>query len=142
MSMSTYPCSAYGARLDFELERTILKAANEPLHLGLTEADFSDENVENTFVDAFEDDIGRLGDFDGAFYQILKDGQVDYDAPIEEYDDVEIVYVPLQRGPNFFKAAYKDIAEMEAEIRSSRVGKFIPADYPIVVGEFWGTVFC
>ena len=93
-------------------------------------------------MDAFEDNIGRLGDFDGAFYQILKDGQVDYDSPIEEYDDAEIVYVPLQRSPNFFKAAYKDIAEMEAEIRSSRVGKFIPADYPIVVGEFWGTVFC
>ena len=73
--------------------------------------------------------------FDGEVYSLNGKESLSF------YDDY-IYYVPLEKEPDLFHTAYKDIQEIEDEIRA-KLGEYLPEDFDYAshICGIFGTTF-
>ena len=132
MSMRYYACEDYGLVLSKDAMKEMCKK------------EFVDEPVEDNEygMALYDSDICNLmSSFIGEGYYVNDDGTDNWGHSIY-YNDDDVYYIPINKYPNLFKTAYKDIDEIVAEFRE-RIGEYLPAnfDYRSNIRHIVGTVF-
>lgn len=138
MSMRDYAVDDYG----LVLNGNHLQVLAARLCDGYTEKDY-DENM----YDYCEELIDKLGlqyisDFTGEAMILNDDGSSEYSGSFTYFDDT-VFYLALSEYPSLFHAAYSNIDEVVAEVKSS-IGKYLPNNFQYrdnirhIVGTYYG----
>ena len=126
MSMASYPFLVWGAFLiDEEVAKYMAKSC---------EVDVDPDDFE-TVMELFEDDVGRVGAFDGDAESSLhsKVNEVRY----VEYSDDVVYYLPPRKEFSLFEVAYNSPEELLAEHQETmrNMGVDLPDDF-----DWWGHI--
>lgn len=132
MSMREYASEDYGLVLSEDAMKLICEKV------------FEDEPVEdeNYGMALYDSGICNLmSSFTGEGYYVNDDGTDNWGHSIY-YNGDDVYYIPINKYPNLFKTAYKDIDEVVAEFKE-RIGEYLPDnfDYRSNIRHIVGTVF-
>lgn len=106
-----------------------------------------EEHVENEpyeIEDIADDYLSTIGNFSGNAFRIDENGKYEWDDDTIEYDDDTVYYISLANVPSFFKAVYKDMDEIVAELKQDPVSKYLPDNFDysdhlyFITGSCWG----
>jgi hypothetical protein len=109
--------------------------------------DCTDETWEEDyrgFVESLKDEMVDLcycGNFTGEAFAIDRDGRDDYSNSIAFSDD-SLYYVPIQKYPTLFEAAYKCFEDIVADFTET-MSSYVPSDFDFtsvrhIVGTYFG----
>ena len=116
----------------------------ESVRTGLLSASVMDEYSDPQLVfDEFSDKFGMnvLPEFEGTIKTLFEDKASQH--LYETYGDEHVFYIPANKAPSLFEAAYKDPEEICQEFKD-KLGEYLPEEFeywPNIV-EITGTYYC
>ena len=132
MSMRNYAISEYGMVLSesqiYQIAKVLIPAQE------WAEEDWESADIYD-FIDKL-DIVSYCSDFEGEALMITDDGY-DWDKSIIYNNSDFICYIPLDKYPTLFKAAYCNIEEAKNEIRE-RICDAIDVNIYNIVGTYFG----
>lgn len=123
MSMKDYSVEDYGLLLTRETMKYLASKTCD---------DYSDEGYKEDEFGFNEEVIGffaatYISDFTGEAVYLNDEGNHDW-LKSDDYNEDYIYYIPTNRCPTLFKAAYKNMEELIDEFKE-KIGKYLPSDF-------------
>ena len=141
MSMREYGVNDYGLLLTDDTMKLLASKICEDF----SEAEYAEDKY--GFNEVVEEKIGSeyISEFSGDAVQIRDDGTDDWFSPgnYEAFSGDTIYYIPFNRYPNLFGAAYENMSEIVDEMKR-KVGEYLPLDFAYrdairhIVGTYYG----
>lgn len=141
MGMREYGVNEYGLVLSDETMRHLASK----LCSTYSEAEYEENKYDFNEAVEYKLPCEYISTFSGDAVKIAEDGVDDWFSPgnYESYDDDMIYYIPFNRYPTLFSAAYANMREVIEEMKR-KVGKYLPSDFDYmdnirhIVGTYYG----